>query len=342
MAKILLHSRFHPSIGGLETVARLLADHWIQLGHELVVATDVTSDAVSDSGYPILYRPGPFKWINAFRWCDVYLQFNVCLKALWPRLLIRRPLVFSHHGWYSRVRTERRDVRERVKLVIAREHENIFASQAICKSLELPGYVIANPFDNSTFRRLDEARHRDLVFLGRLVSDKGVHVLLEALRTLAGRSSFPTLTVIGDGPDRAMLESQAASLSLSGQIVFAGALPPPKVALMLNRHKILVVPSLWREPFGVVALEAAACGCVPLGSDAGGLPEAIGESGMTFKRGDSSDLARKIELLLNSPDVLANFRVASKKHLLKHDPRDVALRYANVLTSRVHQSKRTR
>jgi len=90
------------------------------------------------------------------------------------------------------------------------------------------------------------------------------------------------------------------------------------------------VPSIWEESFGVVALEGAACGCVVLGSHGGGLPEAIGPCGITFRRGDVSDLASKLAYLLRHPEEWVCYRSAAPAHLELHHPARVARRYLEV------------
>jgi len=99
----------------------------------------------------------------------------------------------------------------------------------------------------------------------------------------------------------------------------------------LNEHRVLVVPSVWQEPFGVVALEAMACGCVPLVSRSGGLPDAAGAGGVTFELGDSADLAQGIDQLLADPVLLSRLRAASAAHLKRHTRERVAGDYLQVL-----------
>jgi glycosyltransferase involved in cell wall biosynthesis len=104
----------------------------------------------------------------------------------------------------------------------------------------------------------------------------------------------------------------------------------------------LVVPSVWQEPFGVVALEAMACGCVPLVSRSGGLPDAAGAAGVVFQPGDSQALAQAIEELLDDLALLNRLRTAGTTHLARHTRDRVARDYlqvmANAYRSRTPQS----
>ncbi|HEX8330874.1 MAG TPA: glycosyltransferase [Hymenobacter sp.] len=82
----------------------------------------------------------------------------------------------------------------------------------------------------------------------------------------------------------------------------------------LNRHRFQFIPSVWEEPFGIVALEGIACGLIPIASD-GGLPDAIGEAGVTFKRGQLAALVATTTRLVQSPELQAKCRRAAPQHL---------------------------
>jgi glycosyltransferase involved in cell wall biosynthesis len=215
---------------------------------------------------------------------------------------------------------------------------NIAASAAIGNSLPVPHKVIPNPYDSTLFTQPKSIpRDRDLVFVGRLVSEKGADLLLNVMAILKCASPGIRLTIIGDGPERGALENQAANLKLLNRVRFAGPLDQDQVAKELQRHKVLVVPSVYTEPFGVVALEGAACGCWVLGSDGGGLPEAIGPAGMTFRRGDLTDLCDKLMKVLNAPPENPSSAIAA--HLERHQPWRIASEYLQLLKQVLRSQK---
>ncbi|HEX8489949.1 MAG TPA: glycosyltransferase family 4 protein, partial [Chthoniobacterales bacterium] len=184
---------------------------------------------------------------------------------------------------------------------------------------------------DQVFRKLPaEARTREMIFVGRLVSDKGADLLLEALALL---ESKPRLTIAGDGPERGRLEKQMATLQLQSQVDFVGNQSSDNLAKLLNQHEIMVVPSRWKEPFGIVALEAIACGCVLVGSAEGGLPEAIGPCGVTFPNNDARGLANALAELLGDPTRRDALRRGAASHLAQFTPRHVAKRYLEVMQS---------
>ena len=331
--KILLHSRFYPNIGGIETVAELLTREWHRAGVELTVVSDVNCSTRQrgDYPFPVHYRPHPRQWLSLMHWSELLVHMNISLKALWPWIIVKRPLVAVNHAYYHSDRDGHRDWRERLKLRAMSWATNIAVSQAVAQQLPEPCVVIKNPADTAGFRSsAAEPRLRELAFLGRLVSDKGCDLLLHALDLLVPRGLKPRLTIIGEGPERTALEQLTVLLNLQDQVEFTGAPANAQVARLLTRHEILVVPSVWQESFGVVALEGAAAGCVVLGSDGGGLPEAIGPAGITFRRGDVGDLAEKLEYLLRHCEDWQRYRDAADAHLVQHQPEQVARRYLEV------------
>jgi glycosyltransferase involved in cell wall biosynthesis len=176
-------------------------------------------------------------------------------------------------------------------------------------------------------------RDRDLVFVGRLVSDKGADLLLEALARLAGDGLRPLLEIVGGGPEEAALRAQARQLGIEAQVEFLGIRTGAELVHLLNAHRILVVPSRYHEPFGIVALEGIACGCVVVGSEGGGLKEAIGPCGPTFPNGDVAALAARLAELLTEPGRLEDYRRQAARHLDAHTGARTANAYRAALAA---------
>ncbi|MEO5717988.1 MAG: glycosyltransferase family 4 protein, partial [Chthoniobacterales bacterium] len=123
------------------------------------------------------------------------------------------------------------------------------------------------------------------------------------------------------------LQQLTTKLGLDEQVTFRGAKGGEELRALLRQHKILAVPSRYDEPFGIVALEGIACGCVVVGSEGGGLPEAIGPCGLTFPNGDVTALAQTLETLLNSPNEQKQFLAQAPQHLAKFHPATIAESY---------------
>jgi len=331
---------FAPSIGGLETVSRGLAEEFVRQGHEVRLITQTPAEPkhspIVDSKLPfqVWRRPSPATQLSLVHWCELFFHNNISLPRTWPLLLIRRPWVVAHHVWIPTSTTA-----GKAKRYALRFARGISVSGAIAGHLSTPSVIIPNPYDDSTFRRLrDVRRTKDLIFLGRLVSDKGADLLLRAMSGLRARGLTPSLTVVGRGPEESKLRARTSELQLTGNVDFAGVVSGEALCRLLNEHRILVVPSLWNEPFGVVALEGIACGCVVVGSDGGGLQEAIGPCGETFPNGNALALTDKLEGLLCEPDRIEVLLGHAEQHLARHRLARVAQDYLSVLSAQISAS----
>ncbi|HLZ93299.1 MAG TPA: glycosyltransferase family 4 protein [Candidatus Acidoferrum sp.] len=138
-----------------------------------------------------------------------------------------------------------------------------------------------------------------IAFQGRLVSTKGVSVLLNAAHILFQQGRSFDLLIIGDGPERAHLEKLVTKLRLTERVTFVGRLPAPQLDSALRQCSFLVLPSLGGEVFGLVLLENMLRGLPIIASDLGAYAEVLGDSGCTFRTGDAADLARQMALLLD-------------------------------------------
>jgi glycosyltransferase involved in cell wall biosynthesis len=330
--KILIYSPlFYPSIGGIETTLSILAHEFVNQGHQVKVVTQVSAKDSKNFPFEVIRKPTWQKLLNLTRWCDIYFQGCVNLKGVWPLLISPKPWVVTHQTWYRRLdgRVGFQDYLKRYLTLFA---TNVSASSALAEHIQGLSTVVPNPYREEIFyERQQISRDKDLVFLGRLVSDKGVNLLLDALANLKQLGLSPSLTIIGSGPEEPNLRQQVKQLGIVEQVNFAGAKVENDLAQLLNAHKILVVPSIWEEPFGIVALEGIACGCVIVGSEAGGLKDAIGSCGMTFPNGDVNALTQALFDLLSNSDKLAAYREKAESHLSRHTKAAVAKAYLQVL-----------
>lgn len=337
---ILLSSYFfHPSVGGIESVGFVLAGEFVKAGHEVQVVTQTRVNDGKTFEFKIHRCPKPLQLIKLVRWCDVFFHNNISLKSAWPLLFVKRPWVIAHHTWIARV-NGRQGIRDCFKQYLLRNATNIAISSAVESHLKSPSVRIGNPYNNSLFK-LDPAVTRDLelVFLGRLVWDKGVDLLLDALCLLKREKGLtPHLTIIGDGKERQKLEQQANQLGLSSRIRFAGTLTGNNLVTLLNRHKIMVIPSRWQEPFGLIALEGIACGCIIIGANCGGLSDAIGPCGITFPCNNVAALSNCIGQLLVNETNHEQYRIAAPEHLFNHTADEVAHKYLVVIEKAVKEN----
>jgi glycosyltransferase involved in cell wall biosynthesis len=116
-----------------------------------------------------------------------------------------------------------------------------------------------------------------LLYIGQLERFKGLAVLLEAMRRLPGTTS---LDVAGDGPWRKRLESMTSKWNLEGRVRFHGWVERESLGSLISAATIVVVPSTWNEPFGLVGLQAMAYARPVVAFDVGGITDWL-EDGVT-------------------------------------------------------------
>lgn len=155
--------------------------------------------------------------------------------------------------------------------------------------------VVPDCYDEATFCYDGEEPHREgplrLVSVGRLVPVKGFDVLLGALRRVTDKGLDAVLTLVGDGPERAALETQAAELGISERVRFTGALPGEELAALL-RETDAFVSSSRREGFGVAIVEALASGLPVVATRSGGPESIVGpDDGILCAADDTDALA---------------------------------------------------
>lgn len=324
--RILISShRYAPDVGGIETVSGLLAAEWRKLGHEVHVVTQTPAgdQPVADEAH-VHRRPSARRLLGLVRRCDIYWHSNISLQTAWPLLFVRRPWFITPNTWLH-APDGRPRWRDALKRWAHRRARNLYPSAPLAAHVALPGERVCNPYESEIFRPLASApRDQDLVFVGRLVSDKGADLLLQALARLAPNER-PRLTVVGRGPEEPALRALADQLGLADRLHWAGTVQDAELAALLNRHRVLVAPSRWAEPFGLVALLGLACGCRVVVADTGGLPEAAGPDGVTFAAGDVAALTATLAAALAAP--VAPVSAATQAHLARYGAPRVAARY---------------
>jgi glycosyltransferase involved in cell wall biosynthesis len=144
-------------------------------------------------------------------------------------------------------------------------------------------------------------------YVGRLVPEKGLLVLLAAAEiVMRERLEFKVL-LVGDGPERPRLENAIDKMRLRGVVGITGFLQGPALASVVNQVRVVVMPSVWEETAGLSAIEQMMRGRLVIAPRIGGLGEVVADAGLTCLPGDAEDLARCMREVLRNPSVVDTF-----------------------------------
>ncbi len=242
----------------------------------------------------------------------------------------------------DRIRYERLATRRADAIVTASDHERALLEMYYGAAPERM-HTIPCGVDLKLFHRRDRSASRRqlelpedspvLLWVGRLERLKGVDILIEAAAQLA-RRDFTLLLVGGDeraGSLRAELEAQAEREGIAANVRFTGAVRHDDLPLYYSAADVCVIPSYY-ESFGLVAVEAMACGTPVVASRVGGLASTVtdGVNGYLIPWRCPEPFAEKLEVLLGNAELRANFSRAARRSVERFRWRNVALGIAGV------------
>jgi len=175
-----------------------------------------------------------------------------------------------------------------------------------------------------------------VLMVGRLVYEKGFHLALDAIAPIIAGGDTPLRYVVaGTGTAETDLRAQARTLGLEGHGRFLGWVDDQTLDALYTVADIAIVPSIY-EPFGIVALEAMAAGCVCLVADTGGLREVVpadNTAGLRFHAGDAPALQARLEQVLADPGLRTRLTTEAHQHVLQFDWNEVAERTREIYAS---------
>ncbi len=155
-------------------------------------------------------------------------------------------------------------------------------------------------------------------FVGRLVPEKGAHVLINAWLRLDTRTRAKCqLNIIGEGPESQRLQAMAQQ---DASIVFHGVLTHRNTLKQLCTSHLLICPSLWAEPFGLTVIEAMSASIPVIASDIGGPAELVipNQTGRLVPAENHTALQEAMQAMLNAPQTMRHMGLAGRQHYLNH------------------------
>ncbi len=373
--RILIHTAFfHPSMGGIETFVDGLAGALARRGESVTVFTETPLGSAAELDRPYrIVRAGTVRRRDVVAECDVLLSKGPATRMLPIAWRLEIPFVLVHSGpiatcpigigWrngatcnYSLRKCLGCDVSNQYTLAnvkaIARHRvlhwgmkraaATVSISELIANRVGLPGHVIGNFFDPAMFYPdPDVTPEPAFLIVGRLVPIKGFDVAIRGF-ALARRQGLQfRLRVVGDGPERANLERLAAQEGVADTVGFLGSRRGSDLADRYRSGWGLLVPTQVEEAFGIVMVEAMACGCPVIASDRGACPEVIADAGVLVPASDPAKWAEAMLSLADDPvrrAWLSERGIARANNMFTLE--SVTDRYLEVLRSAVVKNKK--
>jgi glycogen(starch) synthase len=340
MRILIYNEAFWPSVGGVETVVSLMARYLHEQGERVVVVTQTPGRSNDPSfPFPLVRQPSKSSLLELVSESDLIHLHSFHSLLLFQGKLRRKKIVCTYNdltaicpnGIKMKVsgpclhkagprmcyrclrnshapRVFRRLVRPLFKCALS-----FFIDANVCVSpfgmrrfLLWRKQLITYGIDTSVFcpgPRSDTMDCPQVIFAGRLVPEKGCQVAIDALRLCVQQGRPFNLQIVGQGPEYPALSLRVASYGLQKMVRFRDFLETQELAEMMRRADVAVVPSLYDEMFGLVAVEAFSSGLAVVGANVGGLGEVVAEAGIAFRRGDSQDLAACLERLFLNPEI---------------------------------------
>lgn len=350
--------QFRPFQGGVQTSTQHLAHHLTNRGHEVIVVTATPKNPGWCPPFNLIHGPSKKQLARIFASSDLVHCQGFALLPIILAILSSRPVVWSHHdydllcpkgiAWYDGpcsfglakcVGNLRRDhpwylvvgliATYSIRLLLQR-HPRIkhLSDSEFVRDHNGPRFSavlhygilpLSADWNHASFQAIKPDRPPSFVFVGRLIPEKGCHVLLEALNSPQLRELGAEAIIIGDGPMRETLRELAEKYQLADRVRFLGHLEGSEMWNEIVASTAVVIPSIWDEPFGMVAIEAMELGVPVVASRVGGLSESVGLGGLLFERNDASGLAETLARLaldssLRKELVRTGREVASQHH----------------------------
>tara|TARA_R110001583_G_scaffold150543_1_gene302545 strand:- start:1578 stop:2651 length:1074 start_codon:yes stop_codon:yes gene_type:complete len=280
---------FLPDIGGVATNSLTIAEAFIAKGYDVTVVTLTGEKSDYDGKIKVVRKPNLFTLMKLYFYADWILYSNLSVKLCWPAIFLHKTSALHHHSssafsrsnvsgmsGYMKRYVENKVISKSIHFVNS-EFTKTDAGCFFDKRQAHITYPIVQKTKISE-RIVNKYKERNgAIFVGRIEKEKGVSYLLENINLIKEKLNVKEITFVGDGT---LLETIKENKPNGTN--FVGAVDLNRVHELMEKSEYVFVPSIWQEPFGIVAVEGLASGAIVISSDRGGLPEALGDLGELF------------------------------------------------------------
>jgi glycosyltransferase involved in cell wall biosynthesis len=344
----LYSSAYAPQRGGIESASASLAAAWQKAGHDVLLVSETNADADYDATSPftVLRHPSRGDWRRIVRDYDVVISNGFALRHLLTWLFYGALFWWIHQSfiawrnptgvpWYEKFRWK---VRGKTRPLLTRlaRGGNIYISHALKTYLRTAeGPVIYNPVAD-IFRPMgDVPIAADFGFFGRMWLAKGQDTMLRALARCREAGYHFTADFYGDGEHLQQIKQIARELKLENVVRFIPSVSGDDLVRAINSVGVVVMPSAWDEPMGMVAVEAMACGKCVIGTNRGGLGEVLEGWMPTFDNHNDQQLSELMIATRTDDTLRQKYERAARERATAFSQAVIAEKYIAVFQERL-------
>jgi glycosyltransferase involved in cell wall biosynthesis len=337
---------FNSYDGGVACHVKNLAQFLIKKGNDVIVITNKVDNQQSTFNFPVYQISGPI---------DPLFKLNVSpkIKSQMKEIFAKDVDIIHCHHAFARLPLAGIHLADKMNIpcvltthTVSLSPENKYLWQAL--SYIYPRYrtrlkqvdriiavseaakrfiehftdektitVVPNSIDINRFQptKKDISDGKNILYVGRVVPRKGLHVLLNAMKDVMEENPDLQLLIGGKGKISVFLKAYAKAIGVEKNVRFLGGVADEGLPLLYQSSDVFVLPSIAGESFGITLLEAMASGVIPVGTKIGGIPEIIDGCGVLVEPNDSKGLSNAIINLLNDDSSRMIFRERCRKRV---------------------------
>ena len=267
---------------------------------------------------PVMVCPGKDKfWRYSEKPCNISYGLH-CFWHIYSQGCANRHPKRVWNAW-NYVKFEINDAANRYKKIIVMSD---FIKQGMMECGVREEQMICNPYFTNKIDFVSDNSDqpiKKILFVGRLISSKGPHIMLGALTKLLSERNDIQLEIIGDGIMRASLAQVITDKELNKKVFFRGWLKKEEIDKAIGESYMIIFPSIYPEAFGIVGIEAMMQGKPVVGFNVGGVSTWLKNeiTGFLTKPGDTEMLREKAELLLNDAEIYNRMSRNARSEALK-------------------------
>jgi glycosyltransferase involved in cell wall biosynthesis len=327
MKILFISSTFYPSIGGIQTFSQYLIKYLIKKKNNVILITNtkMNKNEKKKFNYQIFDKPNQKKINKLHDWANIIFHNHLSIRLSSIKFRHFKKTIITTQYWLGD-RFSLIKFFKRIFLILC--SQRIFISKAIMDHVNLNGKIFFNFYNEKIFFKIKPftKRKKQIIFVGRMTDEKGVEILLKAITEIKNLLKINEVTFIGSGDELKSYIILSKELKVFKYINFINR-SHKSLRGYFNNHKIHVVPSK-KEPFGIVALEGNASGCISILSNNYGLAEFDKKTFQFFESNDYISLSRTLIKNIKKPSIPKN--VNRKNNLSKYQLSHIGKKYLSI------------